>query len=431
MARGRNGGIRRRIDRRKRRKNRDGDPQNNGNDNPQNNRNDSLNNPEEDPQNNNEQAPRNNSAENPTVCEDNRSKCAVDPKLNGTDDTQNNNQGPLPQNNNEQDPRSNSEENPPNSPRVEEIVPSAITEERFNQLFEKVCSFKNEPDLWNSERIKAILKFHIALRESMRAAVFNERTSFSQDWITKRMEKAISRLSSPIVCAVSAKIALGGVMAFKYRNLDRSYTLYEDALELCKEATPLQRSIVLNYRVPISVDTVLNCQRRHVERIIANFKNNAYLRMEGDEVVEIPVVAGYVCDGCGKHRQMDEKRYFTCDRCKLAHFCSNDCLKHAWQQGHRNTCRKKGEIKVGDIMKICCDLGDLDCGQAVKIVAPEVPGSKCTDKWVVSANHGHEIEDNVFLVDSKDLRRVRAALWNVYARRTDGVEESVRDYFIP
>jgi hypothetical protein len=40
----------------------------------------------------------------------------------------------------------------------------------------------------------------------------------------------------------------------------------------------------------------------------------------------------------------------TCARCKIAFYCSMECQAKQWKAGHKTACRKRGEVKPGDII---------------------------------------------------------------------------------
>ena len=62
-------------------------------------------------------------------------------------------------------------------------------------------------------------------------------------------------------------------------------------------------------------------------------------------------VAGAACDRCGVARGYTKTgRLKACSRCSLAYYRCKECQKAAWKAGHREACRKPGEIKVDDWM---------------------------------------------------------------------------------
>lgn len=62
-------------------------------------------------------------------------------------------------------------------------------------------------------------------------------------------------------------------------------------------------------------------------------------------------VGGAFCDHCRKSRQdASVVNLFKCDDCRLAHYCSKNCQKEAWDAGHNQYCRKVGCFTVGDLV---------------------------------------------------------------------------------
>ena len=59
-------------------------------------------------------------------------------------------------------------------------------------------------------------------------------------------------------------------------------------------------------------------------------------------------VGGDKCDCCGKQNV----KLFTCARCKMTYYCSQECQKTNWKNGHNKACRKAGQVKVGDYVKL-------------------------------------------------------------------------------
>lgn len=63
-------------------------------------------------------------------------------------------------------------------------------------------------------------------------------------------------------------------------------------------------------------------------------------------------LVGKSCDCCKRMREeLELVNLHCCSRCKMAYYCSKECQKKSWQAGHKEACRKEGEIKPGVIMK--------------------------------------------------------------------------------
>jgi hypothetical protein len=64
-------------------------------------------------------------------------------------------------------------------------------------------------------------------------------------------------------------------------------------------------------------------------------------------------VGGANCDCCGKIRQELGLTFLNlCTRCKMAYYCSKECQKAQWKAGHKQACRKEGQIEIGDLMQL-------------------------------------------------------------------------------
>uniref|UniRef100_A0A7S2PP54 MYND-type domain-containing protein n=1 Tax=Leptocylindrus danicus TaxID=163516 RepID=A0A7S2PP54_9STRA len=64
-------------------------------------------------------------------------------------------------------------------------------------------------------------------------------------------------------------------------------------------------------------------------------------------------VGGNVCDACGKtYAELGMKQLKKCTRCMNAFYCSVECQRTQWRAGHKEACRKPGQIEPGDLMKL-------------------------------------------------------------------------------
>ena len=65
----------------------------------------------------------------------------------------------------------------------------------------------------------------------------------------------------------------------------------------------------------------------------------------------VSAVGGAFCDYCCKSREdASVANFFKCGDCRLAHYCSKDCQKEAWDAGHNKYCRKVGCVDIGDLV---------------------------------------------------------------------------------
>lgn len=78
--------------------------------------------------------------------------------------------------------------------------------------------------------------------------------------------------------------------------------------------------------------------------------------VEDIEAVEVEIerrllVGGSACDSCGVKAERGTK-LMRCARCSMAYYCSAACQKSAWNAGHKQACRKPGQIERGDWMRL-------------------------------------------------------------------------------
>lgn len=62
---------------------------------------------------------------------------------------------------------------------------------------------------------------------------------------------------------------------------------------------------------------------------------------------------GMVCDCCGKTpEELQIHSFMRCSRCAMIFYCSTECQREHWKKkGHKQACRKKGQIEIGDDMQ--------------------------------------------------------------------------------
>ena len=93
-----------------------------------------------------------------------------------------------------------------------------------------------------------------------------------------------------------------------------------------------------------------------------------------------------------------------CSRCKLMFYCGPDCQRAAWNAGHKHACRREGEVKVGDWVKID---GLQSCPELNDMVVEVVREAQVGGRWLVGIVGGN---DGDFLdVANSELIRVRPA----------------------
>jgi len=95
-------------------------------------------------------------------------------------------------------------------------------------------------------------------------------------------------------------------------------------------------------------------------------------RLSGEDAGHLLSVGGGECDYCKRTRQelgMDHLK--ICTRCRKAFYCSSDCQRNQWNAGHKEFCRKPGQIETGDYVRLegLHSRRDLN-GTVVQIIRP-------------------------------------------------------------
>lgn len=72
-----------------------------------------------------------------------------------------------------------------------------------------------------------------------------------------------------------------------------------------------------------------------------------------EQIGRLLSVGGNQCDGCQKTlEELGRKQLQRCTRCGKTWYCGRECQTEAWKKGHKDFCRKPGEIKKGDYVRI-------------------------------------------------------------------------------
>jgi uncharacterized C2H2 Zn-finger protein len=148
-----------------------------------------------------------------------------------------------------------------------------------------------------------------------------------------------------------------------------------------------------------SMDTVETLKSMGVQ---TSFKMQCVgLKNEEEDLMKRTQAGGTHCDCCNKStKELQMEELLKCGRCQMVFYCSTDCQRKAWNGGHKQACRKKGQVKVGDDMQLggLANRKDLN-GRFVKVVgAGAVEG-----KWLVKLAES----PNSFSVSVDKLIRLR------------------------
>jgi hypothetical protein len=114
-------------------------------------------------------------------------------------------------------------------------------------------------------------------------------------------------------------------------------------------------------------------------------------------------IGGTHCDCCGKSRQeLGLATLMICTRCKMACYCSKECQKAQWKAGHKQACRKPGQIEVGDWMQLQGLVSQPQLNTKVGEIRGPAENSS-SGRWAFYLLD----EDRVISVSSERLKRLR------------------------
>lgn len=119
-------------------------------------------------------------------------------------------------------------------------------------------------------------------------------------------------------------------------------------------------------------------------------------------IIERAIVGGSHCDCCGKSRQeVGMATLDICLRCEMAYYYSSICQRAAWKTGgHKEACRKPGQIKPDDDMRLdgLVSKPELN-GIVVKAIKENADG-----RWAVELMDGRQTKISV---KAENLHRLR------------------------
>jgi len=71
-----------------------------------------------------------------------------------------------------------------------------------------------------------------------------------------------------------------------------------------------------------------------------------------EQIKHLLQVGGDRCDCCQKTREDFGGSFRCCTSCMKAYYCDRECQVKQWKAGHKKYCRKPGEFKVGDHVRL-------------------------------------------------------------------------------
>ena len=297
---------------------------------------------------------------------------------------------------------------------------------RAADLYWEVFEAATSQSLWGPGRIEA---FHCYVRVP---------TKHHHLVSKKDYQRVKAVFSDPAELAIMRLTASNYLMLFP----DSRYLSREEKLEIQREAvlieaTPdeLSRKVAFANQDGANVKVVqalfqfarecaLRDQNGNQQGMVPHSERNLQHSLEivpeskdADLFRRTTVVGGLECDFCHKTVQELGVTCLTrCGRCKATYYCSKECQRSAWKDGHKMACRSPNSLVVGDLMRICGhkDRADLN-GRLVRLLAPDKSNAATAtsaDQWQVSLYAELEAGDDttkVFLVMAKNLAHIRPA----------------------
>ncbi len=254
-----------------------------------------------------------------------------------------------------------------------EALDCIIHDKSEGRLFRAEAAFTRGLLLWDvGERNQAAEMYREAIRIGQKASD------------KERQRRVISSTDSGGISLQTVGDVINGVVKGARKNL----TVLENPLDSRPIIGPQKRSD----------GTLIPADIRHSYYALeASF---CQLSKEGFD--RLLTVGGAECDHCGKKREdLGLSHLKACSRCLRAFYCSQDCQKRQWKAGHKDACRKPGEIQNGDFVKLknLASKPELN-GRVVKAIQPleSQPG-----RWQV------QIENRTFIsVAAEKLEQLRA-----------------------
>lgn len=316
---------------------------------------------------------------------------------------------------------------------VEETVEEqrkTITETRRQQL---EYLFRTKKNKWNARRWHSFVLYNYTFRIA-------SLPGFATKSDLQSLKAFVDDEEEPIHFRVEAAFTLAGFYIDDETVISNDYELsmdyFRQILGFVEQATKQER----NRRLPklekllppslgpspgydwTSVGDYLDNRKEQVEKYVEHVEANRFgartkqaansllkdihgnrgiTQHVADIIDRSTSCGGSYCDYCKRTRKaLGVATLLCCSRCQMVYYCSKECQTKQWRAGHKQACRKKGEIKVGDYMKIRGGKGDPI------VVLSAVPDE--IDMWEVKflALNLEPMGDSMFL-PSSNLDHIR------------------------
>lgn len=259
--------------------------------------------------------------------------------------------------------------------------------------------------------LKNFLHFRKDKDNEMRFVLFHPYTSLIllEEGICKSRDvRVLKKLAKDKTDLAYFRVEACRILAFAYyrriHDVEGTTFHFKKVVNVCENATEDEKRRQLPSGMSVA-DHLSQRQHQATEEIDKNCNERTLPRIgsDGKIVGNVPFSAGNMCDNCQKTKaELRVERFLCCGRCKLEYYCSPECQRAAWDNGHKKLCRAKGDFRPGDQV---LDVRDGEQIQLVEHVEAE-------DAWVVANLRGTDQHS----VPTKKLLRVRPVLWRQYKR---------------
>lgn len=149
-----------------------------------------------------------------------------------------------------------------------------------------------------------------------------------------------------------------------------------------------------------------NRERRAGGRVVVDFSSTEVLDHWPEDLKRRVRLGGSECDCCGKTlRELGVARLDCCSRCKMAYYCSAACQKAQWKAGHKQACRKPGDIREFDYMMMRGLQNKSELNGRLAFARKPDPDNE--GRWIVNAPCGDNYELKDISVSVKKLYHIR------------------------
>lgn len=284
----------------------------------------------------------------------------------------------------------------------------SISKEEYRETIDVLMeAVNNFPSPWSSNRFIYLQYINMFFIEIDKSAEDPDNVRRSDTQFYKQIIGNVDH--EPVLFRAFAASCLGNLRMMKKNPIDTGMATeaYESVGSTINTLTPEEAAREIDcivgenneHQITVTVRCFLNQLRQlvatnEVERT-ANMGNSSSVAIS-NEMRQIfyrahgPV--GNKCDNCGITREdaaTNGDGLKNCRKCKLVFYCSRECQKLHWRSGHKEACRRPGQIEIGDVMLVNLkdDVGEqetriaeiifrlLDGRFAVKFIGPNLDGT--------------------------------------------------------